>query len=83
MASRQLRGIPGFPRRRRALVFALICVFLIFLLPRLEFGLGSTILFFLISPDAAGPYGASGLRIVDGSILRYIDPLIGTTNGGL
>ncbi|KAK3682470.1 glycosyl hydrolase family 92-domain-containing protein [Podospora appendiculata] len=77
----QFRGIP---RRRKVLVIACFCVCLILLLPRREF-LGKTLWFFLLGSDVAGPYDASGPT---GSgppaadILKFIDPLIGTTNGG-
>lgn len=77
---------PGFfrgaiPRRRRALVFAFICVCLIWWLPNLfASSFGKTLVFFLFSPEWAGPYG-KGAGGAD--ILQFIDPLIGTANGGL
>ncbi|KAK4189368.1 family 92 putative glycoside hydrolase [Podospora australis] len=68
----------GVPRRSRFLVYAVFCIILITLLPRFHLHLGGTLLFFLISPEAAGPY--KGGHSAD--ILKYVDPLIGTANGG-
>ncbi|KAK4176832.1 family 92 putative glycoside hydrolase [Triangularia setosa] len=68
----------GMPRRSRFLVYALVFIAFMYLIPRMHLGMGGTLLFFLVSPEAAGPYG--GGHKVD--ILRYVDPLIGTTNGG-
>ncbi|KAK3365454.1 glycosyl hydrolase family 92-domain-containing protein [Podospora didyma] len=71
----------GVPRRSRALLFAIICVVLIFFLPRFDLNLGGTLMFLLFSPDVAGStYQEYQRPAVD--ILRFIDPLIGTANGG-
>lgn len=59
--------------------FVFFCVFV--LLPKPGIRIGRTILFFFFSPDIAGPYGHKGSS-VNIEILKYIDPLIGTTNGG-
>lgn len=77
MAAAPLR-FRGMPRRSRFLVYALVFISFLYLIPRMHLGMGGTLLFFLISPEAAGPYG--GGHKVD--ILQYVDPLIGTTNGG-
>lgn len=70
----------GIPRRSRVLVYALLCICIISLLQRFDFGIGRTLLFFLVSPEFAGRYEGGGGGGVD--ILQYVDPLIGTTNGG-
>ena len=76
MAPLHFRGIP---RRRRVLVYALLLFCLIWFMPSLEANLGKTLLFF-ISPNLAGPYQGKGSSV---DVLKYIDPLIGTTNGGM
>lgn len=70
----------GIPRRSRVLAIAVFCACLWLLLPRSDLGLGKTLAFFLFGPDVAGPYGPAPPKV---DILKYIDPLIGTTNGGL
>ncbi|KAK4230129.1 family 92 putative glycoside hydrolase [Podospora fimiseda] len=70
----------GVPRRSRVLVYIVLIIFLISLLPKGHFGgIGKTLLFFLVSPEFAGPYNGNSQKV---DILRYVDPLIGTTNGG-
>ncbi|GAB1315992.1 hypothetical protein MFIFM68171_06202 [Madurella fahalii] len=63
----RLRSVP---RISRVLVFAFTCVGFIFLLSRLDSGLSGSLSF---------RGGHSGPRY---DVLEYIDPLIGTTNGG-
>ncbi|KAK3316399.1 glycosyl hydrolase family 92-domain-containing protein [Apodospora peruviana] len=72
----------GIPRRRRVLVLALCCVGLFFWLPRIAISFGRTLLFFLFSPEWAGPYDGNGSGRAGQEILQFIDPLIGTANGG-
>ncbi|KAM7207315.1 Glycosyl hydrolase family 92 domain containing protein [Naviculisporaceae sp. PSN 640] len=79
------RGSPvGYiPRRRRVLVYAFILVCVFWSSSKLVdlSGLGQTLAFFLFSPEVAGPYGEhGGPGGVD--ILQFVDPLIGTANGG-
>lgn len=76
------------PRKRRALLFAIILAITIFLLFKVITP-SQTLLFFLFSPDIAGPYGSPSTSGAvrhqnggDNDILQFIDPLIGTTNGG-
>ncbi|KAK1774490.1 glycosyl hydrolase family 92-domain-containing protein [Copromyces sp. CBS 386.78] len=77
------------PRKRRALLVALLLAIAIFVLFKLITP-SQTLLFFLFSPDIAGPYGSehypnSGTVTNNhnvNDILQFIDPLIGTTNGG-
>ena len=74
------------PRKRRVLLVAVFLTITIFLLFKLITP-SQTLLFFLFSPDIAGPYGersgaASSNQDVNNDILQFIDPLIGTTNGG-
>lgn len=69
-------------RRRRALVFAFICVCLLWSLPSFASKFGRTLVFFLFSPEWAGPYG-KGVGPGGVDILQFVDPLIGTANGGL
>ncbi|CCC09879.1 hypothetical protein SMACR_03435 [Sordaria macrospora] len=74
------------PRKRRALLVAVFLTITIFLLFKLITP-SQTLLFFLFSPDIAGPYGersgaASSNQDFNNDILQFIDPLIGTTNGG-
>jgi hypothetical protein len=59
------------PRISRILAFVLFCVCLIFLLPK--FDLGHTGSHYSFS------FGSSKPQY---DILRFVDPLIGTTNGG-
>lgn len=72
------------PRRRRVLVFAFIsiCVFWSFSRFVDLSALGQTLSFFLISPEFAGKYGGGSGDPGGVDILRFIDPLIGTANGG-
>ncbi len=70
----------GFPRRSRVLITACVCFCLLWLLPSSDWRIGETLLFLLISPEAARSYGGYGGSPTD--ILRFIDPLIGTANGG-
>ncbi|KAK4217244.1 glycosyl hydrolase family 92-domain-containing protein [Rhypophila decipiens] len=77
----------GIPRRRRVLTVAVlsICVFWSFSRMVDLSQLGQTASFFLFSPEFAGRYGHPGERLShDGGadILQFIDPLIGTANGG-
>lgn len=78
------------PRKRRALLVAILLAITIFLLFKLITP-SQTLLFFLFSPDIAGPYGehsfSAGTAAAKSQqdvtdILQFIDPLIGTTNGG-
>ncbi|KAK5652766.1 hypothetical protein OQA88_9619 [Cercophora sp. LCS_1] len=69
----------GVPRRSRVLVIAVFCACLWLLLPRGDLGIGKTLAFFLFGPGIAGPYGPEAPKV---DILKYIDPLIGTANGG-
>ncbi|KAK3994543.1 family 92 putative glycoside hydrolase [Cladorrhinum sp. PSN332] len=70
----------GVPRRSRVLVYALLTVCIISLLPKVHLGgIGRTLLFFLVSPEFAGSYHGKSQEV---DILQYVDPLIGTTNGG-
>lgn len=69
----------GVPRRSRVLVIAAFCACLWLLLPRSDLGIGKTLAFFLLGPDVAGSYGPAPPKV---DILKFIDPLIGTTNGG-
>lgn len=61
------------------IVFVFFCVFLF--LPKPSLRIGKTLAFFFFSPNAAGSYGQTVLK-PNFDILKYIDPLIGTTNGG-
>jgi len=67
----------GIPRRSRVLVlvFALVCVLL--LLPSPREHVGDALAFLFFSPQS----GRQG-RPAGGDILRFVDPLIGTVNGG-
>ncbi|KAK1759714.1 glycosyl hydrolase family 92-domain-containing protein [Echria macrotheca] len=69
----------GVPRRSRLLAVAFFCACLIFLLPRTDLGVASTLGFFFFGPDFSGGYGSKASGV---DILQFIDPLIGTTNGG-
>lgn len=60
----------GIPRRPRFLAVAFVCFCLILLLPKLDPGLLGPSLF---SPGPVKPKF---------DVLQYVDPLIGTTNGG-
>lgn len=71
--------LTGFPRRSRVLLVMLIFFCVLLFLPKPGIYVGRTLLFFLFSPDIAGPYGHKGSNL---DVLKYIDPLIGTTNGG-
>lgn len=68
-----------FPRRSRVLLYALLafCVFL--MLPKPELHIGRAILFFMFGPDVATSFTSRG---PSADVLKYVDPLIGTTNGG-
>ncbi len=61
----------GMPRRSRLLAVALFCGCLLFLLPRVDLGFNGPRLF---------SSGASSKPKYD--MLKFVDPLIGTTNGG-
>lgn len=63
----QLRSVP---RISRVLMFAFVCIGFIFFLSRLDSGLSGRLPF---SGGRGGPKY---------DVLEYIDPLIGTTNGG-
>ncbi|KAK4164565.1 family 92 putative glycoside hydrolase [Cladorrhinum sp. PSN259] len=70
----------GIPRRSRVLVYVLLTICIISLLPKVHLGgVGRTFLFFLVSPEFAGSYHDNSHEV---DILQYVDPLIGTTNGG-
>ncbi|KAJ4358946.1 hypothetical protein N0V85_009493 [Neurospora sp. IMI 360204] len=78
------------PRKRRALLLAVLLAVTIFVLFKLITP-SQTLFFFLFSPDIAGPYGEhsssspsfGAVKNQDvNDILQFIDPLIGTTNGG-
>ena len=68
----------GIPRRSRALVivFFLLCALLLLPAPREH--VGNALIFIFLSPQSSGRYG----RPSGGDILRFVDPLIGTVNGG-
>ncbi|KAK0709497.1 hypothetical protein B0T26DRAFT_408095 [Lasiosphaeria miniovina] len=67
------------PRRSRALLFALFCLFVFLLLPSSDFDLRGVLLFLLFSTDPGRSHGSAGQAV---DILQFIDPLIGTANGG-
>ena len=60
----------GIPRRSRILAVALFCGCLLFLLPRVDLGFTAPRLL---------SFGASKPKY---DMLQFVDPLIGTTNGG-
>lgn len=62
--------LKGIPRRGRTLLFALLCVSLVFLLPRFDLGVDGSRLF----SSVRGPPRFD--------VLQFVDPLIGTANGG-
>jgi len=62
------------------LAIAIFCVCFILLLPRSDLGIGKTLAFFLFGPGFSGPHGTETPRI---DILQFVDPLIGTANGGM
>ncbi|KAJ4293946.1 hypothetical protein N0V88_005460 [Collariella sp. IMI 366227] len=61
----------GIPRRSRVLLFALLFVISFFLLPRLDMSINSS------------PIHIFGSANPEYDVLAYINPLIGTANGGL
>jgi hypothetical protein len=65
------------PRRSRLLLIAVFCICVLWFLPRVDLGIGKTLSFLLFGPGFAGHHKPR----VD--ILRFVDPLIGTANGGL
>ncbi len=67
----------GVPRRSRVLLIVFVLVCLLLLLPSHGDRLGGALLFALFSPSSA-----SGGRPAGPDILRFVDPLIGTVNGG-
>lgn len=60
-----------------AVAFFFAC--LIFLLPKADLGIGKALSFFLFGSDVVGPYRPTTSKI---DVLQFIDPLIGTANGG-
>ena len=62
--------LKGIPRRSRILAVALFCGCLLFLLPRVDLGFTAPRLL---------SFGASKPKY---DMLQFVDPLIGTTNGG-
>lgn len=62
--------LKGIPRRSRILAVALFCGCLLFLLPRVDLGFTAPRLL---------SFGASKPKY---DMLKFVDPLIGTTNGG-
>jgi len=70
----------GVPRRSRVLVivFALVCVLL--LLPSPREHVGNALVFLFLSPQSGGRHGRPAAA---GDILKFVDPLIGTVNGGM
>lgn len=77
MVPLRLRGVP---RRSRLVVIAVFCVCFVLLLPQHDLGIGKTLAFFLFGPGLAGSHGSGGPKV---DILQFVDPLIGTANGGL
>jgi len=76
---RRLTGFP--PRRSRVILYALLAVIAFLLLPKPELHLGRAVVFLLFGSDAATSLTSGGWRpSVD--VLRFVDPLIGTANGG-
>ncbi|KAK0617052.1 alpha-1,2-mannosidase-like protein [Immersiella caudata] len=69
----------GVPRRSRLVVIAVFCLCFMLFLPRHDLGIGKTLGFFLFGPGLAGSHGRGTPKI---DILRFVDPLIGTANGG-
>ncbi|KAK0640871.1 alpha-1,2-mannosidase-like protein [Cercophora newfieldiana] len=69
----------GVPRRSRLVVIAVFCLCALLSLPRHDLSIGKTLAFFLFGPGLAGSHGHGGPRV---DILRFVDPLIGTANGG-
>jgi hypothetical protein len=80
--------IKTLPRRSRALVVAAICLLILWLLPVSRVQLGRTALFVLFSPQVADSFGLGSSSWSSSSaaskfkVLQYVDPLIGTANGG-
>ena len=70
--------LTSFPRRSRVILYALLALTVFLLLPKPELHLGRAIIFLLFGSDAAT--SLTSRPSVD--VLRYVDPLIGTTNGG-
>ncbi|KAK8037903.1 secreted glycosidase [Apiospora phragmitis] len=71
----------GLPRRRRVLVIALFAFFIWALLPIESFNPPRRLLNSVMTAGGFG-LGASTLSGDVGGTLRYVDPLIGTVNGG-
>jgi len=69
----------GIPRRSRLVAVAFFVTCLVFLLPKADLGIGKTISFFLFGSDTVGPYRSTTSNI---DVLQFVDPLIGTANGG-
>ena len=68
------------PRRSRLLLIAVFCICVFWLLPRVDLGVGKTLGFLFFGPNLAGHHGHRKPKV---DILRFVDPLIGTANGGL
>jgi hypothetical protein len=71
--------LTSFPRRSRVLLYAVIASLVFYSLPKPQFQLGRALVFFLFGSDVATSL-TTGSRGAD--VLKYVDPLIGTTNGG-
>lgn len=78
MAPFKLAG--GFPRRSRVLLIILVFVLIIMFLPTSGSGIGRALLFVLFGPSTGSALSRSSASV---DILKYIDPLIGTVNGGM
>jgi hypothetical protein len=76
--------MPSIPRRGRSrlLLAVLACILLFWMLPGPRLDLGRTLLYFFFSPNFAGSYGSERATFARDDILKYVNPLIGTTNGG-
>jgi len=70
----------GVPRRSRLVAIVFFCLCFMLFLPRHDLGIGKTLGFFLFGPGLAGSHGRGTPKV---DILRFVDPLIGTANGGL
>jgi hypothetical protein len=76
----RLRLGRNIPRRSRVLLLAAVVAFALWLFPETRAWIGSVLSSFLISGDHDGL--GRGRRSSPRDVLRYVDPLIGTTNGG-
>lgn len=68
------------PRRSRLVLIAVFCICFLWLLPSVDLGIGKALSFLLFGPGFSGQHGHHKPKV---DILRFVDPLIGTANGGL